>query len=74
MFQINPGSISQWELLAGGMGQFFIVLFGIPILGLLKGQWHLLIIVISRAPLGDMENYCVFAHSFRKVLCHFPFS
>jgi len=38
MFQINPGRVSQWELLAGWMGQFFIVLFGIPVLGSQKAS------------------------------------
>lgn len=35
---------------------------------LTKGLWHLPVIVISRAPQGDIEDYCVFAHNFRGVV------
>lgn len=38
MFQINPGRVSQWEWLACWMGQFFIVLFGVPDLGSQKAS------------------------------------
>ena len=70
MFQINPSRVSQCGLLTHWMGQFFLVFFGIPVLGSQKASGIFQPSWYPECPKETLRT-TVSLHTFKEVVCHF---